>query len=196
MIGVDQDAIDASRISNTSTSQIFTKKEPNGDAIVGLFNTSSTPETISTSASALGLPPGTDYAVKDLWTHQTTETTGAIGPNVPPHGVALYRVSPLHNPAQAPPNASFSLSGLSTIPAGQPVTATESFTDNGDLAALRVKLALNVPAVDGDGHVAEFVPGGPDRPDRAGHVPGHRAEAGRPVPDQYGDRERQLHLGG
>jgi hypothetical protein len=146
VIAVDQDAIDASRISNTSTSQIFTKKEPNGDAIVGLFNTSSTPETISTSASALGLPPGTDYAVKDLWAHQTTETTGAIGPNVAPHGVALYRVSPLHNPAQAPPNATFSLSGLSTIPAGQPVTATESFTDNGDLAALRVKLALNVPA--------------------------------------------------
>jgi hypothetical protein len=146
VIAVDQDAIDASRISNTSTAQIFTKKEPNGDAIVGLFNTGSTPETISTSASALGLPPGTDYAVKDLWTHQTTETTGAIGPNVAPHGVALYRVSPLHNPSQAPPNATFWLSGLSTIPAGQPVTATESFTDNGDLAALRVKLALNAPA--------------------------------------------------
>jgi hypothetical protein len=146
VIAVDQDAIDAARISNTSTSQIFTKKEPNGDAIVGLFNTGITPETISTSASALGLPPGTDYAVKDLWSHQTTETTGAIDPNVPPHGVALYRVSPLGNPAQAPPNATFSLSGLSTIPAGQPVTATESFTDNGDLAALRVKLALNVPA--------------------------------------------------
>src|SRR5213078_3706633 len=36
VIAIDQDAIDASRISNTSTSQIFTKKEPNGDAIVGL----------------------------------------------------------------------------------------------------------------------------------------------------------------
>jgi Alpha galactosidase A/Alpha galactosidase C-terminal beta sandwich domain/NPCBM-associated, NEW3 domain of alpha-galactosidase/Alpha-galactosidase, CBM13 domain len=146
IIAVDQDAIDASRISSTSTSQIFTKKEPNGDAIVGLFNTSSTPETISASASALGLPPGTDYAVTDLWTHQTTETTGAIGPNVPPHGVALYRVSPLNNPTQAPPNATFSLSGLSVIQSSQPVTATESFTDNGDLAALRVKLALAAPS--------------------------------------------------
>ncbi len=146
VIGVDQDAIDASRISGTSTSQVFTKKEPNGDAVVGLFNTSSTPETISTSASALGLPPGTDYAVKDLWTHQTTETTGAIGPNVAPHGVALYRVSPLSNPTTAPPNATFSLSGLSTVPSGQPVTATESFTDNGDLAALKVNLALKAPS--------------------------------------------------
>lgn len=146
VIAVDQDAIDASRISDTGTSQIFTKKEPNGDAVVGLFNTSSAPETISTSASALGLPSGTDYAVKDLWTHQTTETTGAIGPNVPPHGVALYRVSPLSNPTHAPPNSTFSLSGLATIPAGQPVTATESFTDNGDMAALRVHLTLNAPA--------------------------------------------------
>jgi Alpha galactosidase A/NPCBM-associated, NEW3 domain of alpha-galactosidase/Alpha galactosidase C-terminal beta sandwich domain len=146
VIAVDQDAIDASRISNTATSQIFSKKEPNGDVVVGLFNTSGIPQTISTSASALGLPPGTDYAVKDLWTHQTTETTGAIAPNVPPHGVALYRVSPLSNPTTVPPNATVSLSGLSTIPSGQPVTATESFTDNGDLAALRVNLSLRAPA--------------------------------------------------
>ncbi len=92
------------------------------------------------------MPAGTDYFLNDLWSGQTTETTGAISPNVPPHGVALYRVSPDKNPTQAPPNATLALTGLSTVTPGQPVTATESFTDNGDLAALRVNLNLQAPS--------------------------------------------------
>ncbi|WP_141726541.1 glycoside hydrolase family 27 protein, partial [Actinacidiphila rubida] len=40
VLAVDQDAIDAKRISSSSTSQVFAKTEPNGDAVVGLFNTS------------------------------------------------------------------------------------------------------------------------------------------------------------
>ena len=146
VIAVDQDAIDASRISDTSTSQIFAKTEKNGDVIAGLFNTGGEPEVISTTAAALGMPSGTDYLLNNLWTHQATETTGVISADVPSHGVALYRVSPLSNPTQAPPAATLGLSGLSNVSAGQPVTATESFTDNGDLAALRVNLGLQAPS--------------------------------------------------
>ncbi|MFL5662576.1 MAG: NEW3 domain-containing protein [Ktedonobacteraceae bacterium] len=146
VLAVDQDSIDASRIVNTSSQQVFTKTESNGNVIVGLFNLTTAPEVISTTASTLGMPAGTDYFLNDLWTHQTTETTGAISANVPAHGVALYRVSPDKNPSQAPPNATLALSGLSTVTAGQPVTATESFTDNGDLAALRVNLDLQAPS--------------------------------------------------
>jgi len=145
VISVDQDAIDASRISDTATSQIFAKTEKTGDVVVGLFNTSSAPETIST-ASALGLAPGTDYLLNNLWTHHTGETTGVISANVPSDGVALFRVSPLRNPVTAPPAATLTVSGLSTVTAGQAVTATESFTDNGDLAALRVNLGLRAPS--------------------------------------------------
>ncbi|HEX6482588.1 MAG TPA: NEW3 domain-containing protein [Ktedonobacteraceae bacterium] len=146
VLAVDQDAIDASRIVNTSSQQVFAKTESNGNVIVGLFNLTTQPEVISTTASALGMPSGTDYFLNDLWSGQTTETTGAISPNVPPHGVALYRVSPDKNPTQVPPNATFALTGLSTMTPGQPVTATESFTDNGDLAALRVNLDLQAPS--------------------------------------------------
>lgn len=146
VISVDQDAIDASRISDTATSQIFAKTEKTGDVVVGLFNTSGAPETISTSASALGMAPGTDYLLNNLWTHQATETTGAISANVSSHGVALFRVSPLDNPTTAPPAATLTVSGLSAVTAGQAVTATESFTDNGDLAALRVNLGLQAPS--------------------------------------------------
>ena len=40
VIAVDQDSIAAKRIVNTTTQQVFAKKEANGDVIVGLFNTS------------------------------------------------------------------------------------------------------------------------------------------------------------
>ncbi len=146
VIAVDQDAIDASRIVNSATEQIFAKTEPNGNVIVGLFNTTTQPEVISTSATALGMPAGTDYFLNDLWAHRTTETAGAISANVPPHGVALYRVSPDRNPAQAPPDGTMDLTGLATLTGGQPTTATETFTNNGELAAKRVTLGLQVPA--------------------------------------------------
>jgi Alpha galactosidase A/NPCBM-associated, NEW3 domain of alpha-galactosidase/Alpha galactosidase C-terminal beta sandwich domain/Carbohydrate binding module (family 35) len=145
VIAVDQDAIDASRVVNTATGQVFAKTEPDGNVIVGLFNTTTTPEVISTSAAALGMPPGTGYFRNDLWAHHTTETAGTISANVPPHGVALYRVSPARNPHQEPPSGTMNLTGLSAI-GGQPTTATETFTDNGDLAAKQVNLGLQVPS--------------------------------------------------
>jgi hypothetical protein len=145
VLAVDQDAIDASRIASTATQQVFAKTERDGSAVVGLFNTTTSPEAISTMASALGLPAGTDYLVDDLWTHRSTETAGTVSGNVRPHGVALYRVSPLNNPTQAPPNVAFALTAPSTVTAGQSFTVTESFTDNGDLAAKSVGLSLQAP---------------------------------------------------
>jgi hypothetical protein len=146
VLDVDQDAVDATRIANNATNQVFAKTESNGDRIVGLFNTGGgAPQVISTSAATLGLPSGTDYSINDLWTHQTTETTGTISANVPSHGVALYRVRALDNPTQAPPSATLSIGGLATMTAGQPGTATETFTNYGDLAAKQVKLDLDVP---------------------------------------------------
>ena len=116
VIGVDQDAIDASRISRSGSPgsaaghQVFAKVESCGDAIVGLFNTtttvSSSPVTISTTAAKIGLPADPNgYQVQDLWGSQSTvvggQTTfdissaGKISATVPPEGVALYRVTPL-----------------------------------------------------------------------------------------------------
>jgi hypothetical protein len=94
VIGVDQDAIDATRISDTSTSQVFAKTEKTGDVVVGLFNTGSASETISTTTSALGLPAGS-YSLRDLWANTTSTTTGQISATVPSDGVALYRVAPV-----------------------------------------------------------------------------------------------------
>ncbi|MCW2894723.1 MAG: glycoside hydrolase clan [Actinomycetia bacterium] len=116
VIRVDQDSIDASRIALAGSPggkaghQVFAKVEHSGDAIVGLFNTttklSSSPVTISTTAAAIGLPAdASGYEVQDLWGsqsvvvgHQTTfdiSSAGKISVKVPAEGVALYRVTPL-----------------------------------------------------------------------------------------------------
>jgi hypothetical protein len=116
VIGVDQDAIDASRIADVGKPgsgagyQVFAKVERRGDGIVGLFNTttklSSAPVTISTTAAAIGLPPDPHgYLVQDLWgglsvvvggqTRFDISSAGEITATVPPEGVALYRVTAL-----------------------------------------------------------------------------------------------------
>ena len=116
VIKVDQDSIDASQIAvagspgDQAGDQVFAKVEHGGDAVVGLFNTTTTltssPVSISTTAAALGLradPHG--YRVQDLWGSQSTvvggrttfdiSSAGKIRATVPPEGVALYRVTPL-----------------------------------------------------------------------------------------------------
>ncbi len=116
VIEVDQDAIDASRIAISGSpgskagDQVFAKVEPSGDAIVGLFNTttklSSSPVTVTTTAAAIGLPADPNgYEVQDLWGSQSVvvggQTTfdisaaGTISAKIPAEGVALYRVTPL-----------------------------------------------------------------------------------------------------
>ena len=95
VLAVDQDAIAARRVLHTSRRQVFAKLEPNGDAIVGLFNTGERAEKIAVSASRVGLPARKpDYWTTNLWTGKERRQGGTISATVPSHGVALYRVSP------------------------------------------------------------------------------------------------------
>jgi len=93
VLAVDQDSIAAKRVVNTGTRQVFAKKEANGDVIVGLFNTGGHAETISITASAVGLPEKEgDYSLENLWTGKMEKTGSTIRATVPSHGVVLYRV--------------------------------------------------------------------------------------------------------
>ncbi len=56
VLALDQDGIDASLIRTQPGRRVVAKTMPGGAVAVGLFNTAPTPETISVSASALGLP--------------------------------------------------------------------------------------------------------------------------------------------
>ena len=117
VLKVDQDSIDASRIALAGSpgsgagDQVFAKVEPSGDAIVGLFDTSTklslSPATIATTAAAIGLPADAKgYAVQDLWGSDSVVVgggtsfhicaAGKISAKVPAEGVALYRITPLH----------------------------------------------------------------------------------------------------
>jgi hypothetical protein len=72
---------------------VFAKREPNGDAIVGLFNTGGKPEEVSLPAFTVGLPENeSGYSLHDLWTGETKKTGRTISAVVPSHGVVLYRV--------------------------------------------------------------------------------------------------------
>jgi len=96
VLAVDQDAIAAKRVLNQGDQQVFAKKEPGGDVIVGLFNTGSKAEEVSVPASALDLPESkTGYSLHDLWTGETRNAPGPIHAKVRSHGVVLYRVRAL-----------------------------------------------------------------------------------------------------
>ena len=109
VLAVDQDAIDASRIVNAPDQQVFAKTEPDGDAVVGLFNLSDSTQVVSTTAAALGLPAAGAYLVNDLWSHLPAETAGTIAANVAPHGVALYRVRPTRFAQFLPPSTTLAM---------------------------------------------------------------------------------------
>ena len=97
VVAVDQDSVDASRIAGSGTpgprpgQQVFAKKEAGGDAVAGLFNTTtsagSKPVTISVTARALGLPADPHgYLVRDLWGGQSVVAGHADIARVPAAG--------------------------------------------------------------------------------------------------------------
>ena len=146
VIAVDQDALGKQAGIVNSQNGLWTLAKPlaDGDVSVALFNSTNSPATIATTTSAAGLGSATAYNLRDLWTHQSTETAGAISAVVPPHATVMYRVSPVDNPTQVPPNVTLNVAGLS-LTAGEPATATETFTDNGVLPAQNVQLGLSAP---------------------------------------------------
>ena len=93
VLAIDQDSIAAKRVLNTGNQQVFAKREPNGDAIVGLFNTGGKAEEVSVPVSTLDLPANqSGYSLDDLWTGETKKTSSTLSAVVPPHGVVLYRI--------------------------------------------------------------------------------------------------------
>jgi hypothetical protein len=96
VLAVDQDAIAAKRVVNSGNQQVFAKKQSNGDAIVGLFNTGEGEDKVSVPASAVGLGGNArGYSLTDLWTGETKTTGDTISAVVPSHGVVLYRIRAL-----------------------------------------------------------------------------------------------------
>jgi hypothetical protein len=147
VLGVDQDGIDAKRISSDANSQVFANTEADGDVVVGLFNTGSAPREVATTAAALGLSKARDYSLRDLWSKRLTESAGRIAANVPAHGVALYRVHGTHGAvAGAAPDVSFGLNWAPASSDSTTRTVTAVLSDNGSRSIADADLTLTGPS--------------------------------------------------
>ena len=58
---------------------VIAKPLQNGDVAVALWNDTTTPTRMTTTAEELGLPNRGGYTVRDLWDHSNRSTSGTIG---------------------------------------------------------------------------------------------------------------------
>jgi alpha-galactosidase len=95
VIAVDQDTlgVQGKQIALSGNDYVISKPLANGDYAVALFNNNSSTQTISTTASAIGIGSSSSYNLKDLWSKSTRSTTGTISASVPAHETVIYRVS-------------------------------------------------------------------------------------------------------
>src|SRR5580693_756127 len=96
VIAIDHDPLSAQGwpLSRTSTGQqVWVKPLAGGARAVALLNRGSSAEQMTTSASAVGLPRASRYALLNLWTNQTSTSKGKITAYVQPDAVVLYRVT-------------------------------------------------------------------------------------------------------
>ena len=122
VIAVDQDGIDARRIVDTSTAQLFAKRERSDEGVVGLFNMTSRPRLLTVTQAQLGLPlTGHDH-LANLWTGATRLTGGRVGGIVPAHGVLLLRVTAVAAGSSAAGSSGTSSSGASSAGGGSSST--------------------------------------------------------------------------
>jgi alpha-galactosidase len=97
VIAIDKDSLGAQGylLKSSGSGQVWVKPLAGGDRAVALFNQGSGSLQISTTASAIGLPPDSKgYKLTNLWTNKTTTTSGSISASVGTDTVVLYRVSP------------------------------------------------------------------------------------------------------
>jgi alpha-galactosidase len=150
IIAVDQDPLGAQGrpVASADGHWVLSKPLAGGDRAVTLFNETGVPATISTTAAAVGLPPAADYRVRDLWTHEDTESAGTITATLPAHASAMYRVTPLHNvDATTPPHVDLGLNGLGDdIAVGTPTAATVTVVDDGQTPLIGGQVTLRAPA--------------------------------------------------
>ncbi|MCU7827167.1 glycoside hydrolase family 27 protein [Kitasatospora sp. DSM 101779] len=94
LLAVNQDALGAGgrRVRDDGDTEVFAKPLSDGSVAVGLFNRGSGTATVSATAAQVGLTGG-PFTLTDLWTGDTSSTSGQISAGVPAHGVAVYRVS-------------------------------------------------------------------------------------------------------
>ncbi|MEV8566320.1 NPCBM/NEW2 domain-containing protein [Streptomyces sp. NPDC051322] len=148
VIAVDQDPLgkQGTVLSSDGGRWVVVKEMADGSRAVALFNETDSPQHISTTASAVGLPEAPAYSERDLWQHRTYNTAGALSATVPAHGTVLLRASADQKWASHPSAVDVGVDGSLLVEAGKAAPLTTTVTDLGRTPALRVGTALTGPA--------------------------------------------------
>jgi alpha-galactosidase len=94
VIAVDQDPKVEPAHPLPADPRVLVKALDGGSVAVAFFNSGEAATTITTDAATAGLPSGTCYTVRDLWSHRETTTGGAVTSGaLAPHAVALLRIT-------------------------------------------------------------------------------------------------------
>jgi hypothetical protein len=95
VVAVDQDPLGAqgTLVASKGAGQVWVKPLSDGSRAVALLNRGPAALRIETSAGAVGLGRARRYAVRDLWAHRTSATSGGLGAEVGRDSTVLLRVS-------------------------------------------------------------------------------------------------------
>jgi alpha-galactosidase len=158
VVAVDQDPLgkQGRLVAQDGSVDVVAKPLVNGDVAVLFANSSTKAQSVTTTATAVGLGAAGSYAVKDLWAGTTRESAGVIPATVPAGGVVMYRVSRQHAavgryaPAtelsvtpQVP--AAYDGSPYDIAAAGQTVTVPAAFTNDGRAPIGLASLTVSAP---------------------------------------------------
>lgn len=157
VLAIDQDPLgrQGTAVSTDGALQVWVKPLVNGDRAVALFNRGETAATISTTTRVVGIPKSAAYALRNVWTHTTTESRGTISAAVKPHSVVLFRVSPKNHPGTTAPNVTLSPvtspapypgSQLRLAVPGKTFTVTSALQNDGRRRIDHATVTLDLPA--------------------------------------------------
>ena len=96
VIAIDQDpgGVQATLLATSGNGQVWVKPLVGGSRAVALLNRGTSAVRISTSARVVGVSSAPSYTVRNLWTHSTSSSSGAISADVPGDSLVLLRVAP------------------------------------------------------------------------------------------------------
>ncbi|HWX75607.1 MAG TPA: glycoside hydrolase family 27 protein [Solirubrobacteraceae bacterium] len=95
VIAIDQDpaGVQGTLAGANGAGEVWVKPLSDGTRAVALLNRGSTPLRMTTSARAVGMPPGGGYVLRDVWSHTTRTSAGTISAVVAGDSTVLLRVS-------------------------------------------------------------------------------------------------------
>jgi alpha-galactosidase len=95
VIAIDQDplGVQGKQVRDADGVHVIVKPLKDGSEAVAVFNETDAARDVSVGAGEIGLQQGTNYRLRDLWTHTDAAGDGSIKVNLPAHATVIYRIS-------------------------------------------------------------------------------------------------------